>query len=146
MVPEPFLIAIATALAAAAVTTASASAAAGSAIRFRTSFVDRQCASIEFPAAEGFDGAIPFRIDSHLDEGKTLLLSCIAVRDDADAIDGSVFLKQGSNRVFGRVKTEISYKNILHDLLSEFGERRIGAGSDKAVGPDYRKMPKSTDV
>src|SRR5271165_4927639 len=119
MVFPPFLVAIAAALtAAAAVTTAPA--AAGSTVRFRASFVDGQRTSIEFPAAEGFDGAIPFRIHAHFDEGKALLLACIPVRYDADAIDGTVLLKQSANRVFGGVKAEISYKNIFHDLLSEF--------------------------
>src|SRR5580704_2572829 len=149
MVPCPFLIPISAALttvtAAATAAIATSPAAAGSTLRFRTSFINSKRTAIKFPAAEGFDGTIPFRVHAHFDEGKALLLPRIAVRNNTDAIDSSVFLKQGSDRVFGRVKTEISYKNILHDLLSEFGERRIGAGSDKGGWAGLSKDAKSTN-
>ena len=87
---------------------------ASRAFRLRTSFVNGQRASIEFAAAERRDGAIAFGIHTHLDKGKTLLLPCLAIGDNADAVHLAVLLEQGSDSVLGHVITEISYKNILH--------------------------------
>src|SRR5579863_5023582 len=86
----PIATALATTITAAAVT---ATPIGTTTVGFRTGFVNRQRASIEFPAGYGFDGTIPFRIDAHFDKRKAPLLPRIPVRDDADAIDGSVFLK-----------------------------------------------------
>jgi hypothetical protein len=92
--------------------------AAGSAIGLRAGFIDGHRASIQFMAAQALDGAHPLGVRAHLDESEPFRLARIAIGYDADAIDGSVLLKQRSDRILGRAEAEISYKYILHVVFS----------------------------
>jgi hypothetical protein len=117
---------------AAAVATASATTTAGSAVGFRTSFIDVQRPAVQVGAIERRDGLIRLRPVTHFNESKSSSLPGVPVGDDADTVNGAVCFKHGSNRIFGSTEAEVSYKNIFHFLyLSEVREQWIEAGSDK---------------
>jgi hypothetical protein len=100
------------------VTTASAAttATAAGALGLGARFIDIQRAAIQFLAIQACDGAIRFRVGAHLDKSKPSRLTGIPIRYDAHALDGTISLEQGANRILGRSEREIPYKNILHFL------------------------------
>jgi hypothetical protein len=104
----------ATATTAAAVSAAATTAAA--AIFLRASLVDVQSAAIEFATVQFVNRTLGFGIHRHLDEPKSAGLARVAVRYQADAVDGAIGLKQGAHRIFGRPVAQISNKNVFHDL------------------------------
>src|SRR5258708_27741502 len=127
-------------------TAAVSTAAAESPVCLRTGFVDVQRPAFEFPAVQLGNGTVPFGIVAHFDESKSSGLPGIAVGDHADPIDGPIGFKHGANRVFGSPEAEISYKNIFHfTFLLKLQSSESGQDRTRAVGPDYRKMPKSVD-
>src|SRR6266700_7897022 len=122
------------------------SAAAESPVCLRTGFVDVQRPAVEVPAVQFGNGAVPFGIVAHFDESKASGLPGVAVGDDADPIDGPIGFKHGANCVFGSPEAEISYKNIFHfTFFLKLQSSESGQDRTRAVGPDYRKMPKSVD-
>ena len=85
-------------------------------LRFRTSFVDIQCAAVELGAVEIANGAIAFRIVPHFHKRKSTGLARIAIRHDVHTINGPEWLKNGTNRSFGRTEAQVSNKNVLHEF------------------------------
>jgi hypothetical protein len=102
-------------------------ATARSTLRLRTGFVDVQRSAVKVSTVEPADCGVPFRIDAHFDEGESSGLSGVAIRHYVDALNGSIRIKHGAEGIFGRPKTEITYKNILHFFVSfsEFAEQLI---------------------
>jgi hypothetical protein len=134
------------AFATAAEAAAAAVAASAAAVFFRTSFVDVQRSPIQIPAVDFGNGPIPLGVIAHFDESKASGLARIAVRDDADAVDGSVCFKHGSNPVFGSSEAEVAYKNIFHlILLSGICRTVIRGRIEQAVKTGRGKMPKTTN-
>ena len=93
---------------------ASAAVPAAATVFLRAGFIDGEAASIQLPAAQGFDGAVSIGIDTHFDKPKAFGAARIAVGYDVDALHRPVCLKHGSNRIFGGIEAEVSYNNILH--------------------------------
>src|ERR1051325_1595930 len=114
-----------------------------SAVFLGTSFVNLDCSAIQFLPVQSGDCTLRFIVDAHLDKPKTPGSSGVTVGDNTHTLNGSVWFKQRSNGFFGRPKAEVSYENVFHfSFLLKFAEQRIGAGSDRAVRPDYAKDAK----
>jgi hypothetical protein len=122
--------------------------AARSTVPLRAGFVDRHRTSVQFTAAQGVNGTLTFGVAAHLDKSEPFRLARIPIGYDADAINGSVLLKQRSDRILGSAEAEISYKYVLHFWFPfEFAAQRIGAGSDKGGRTGQcEKMPKSAGL
>ena len=73
--------------------------------------------SVEFGAVQGCDCRFRGGILCHLDKRKTSGLACFPIRHDSEPFHGSMFIKHGSNVLFGGIGAEVSHKNIVH-LLS----------------------------
>ena len=89
-------------------------------------------------AAQRVDCPQPLGVAAHFDKSEPFGLPCIPVGYDADAIDGSVLLKQRSDRIFSSTEAEISYKYVLQVLGFLLNLQRSQSGQDqtKAVEPD----------
>jgi hypothetical protein len=87
------------------------------AIFLRTRFIDGQVPAVQFLPVQGADGALRFGVATHLDETESLGPACIPVRNDADALNGSILFEQRTDRVFGSPKAEVSYKYIFQSEL-----------------------------
>jgi hypothetical protein len=121
-------------------------AAARSTVCFWTGFIDVQSSAFKVGAIQSRDCPIAFSVVAHFNESKTSGLSRITVGHYADTINGAMYCEHGSNRIFGSAKAEVSYKNILHLYsLSGVSSNESGQDRTKAVGPNYRKMPKTSD-
>jgi hypothetical protein len=66
------------------------STAGRSAFRFRTGFIDVERPAVEVSTVQSADGGVSFGIDAHFDEREASGLSGVAIRDDVDALNGSV--------------------------------------------------------
>jgi hypothetical protein len=120
--------------------TVTASAATRAALRFRTGFVHVQRSTVEIPTVEAADRGITFGIDAHFDKGESARLPGIAIGHDVDALDGAIRIKHGTERIFRRPETEVTYKNILQINFflnlqsSESGTIRQRAGTPDDAG------------
>src|SRR5438105_15966695 len=83
-------------------------------IELRTSGVHVDGSSVEFGTVQSSDSLYRGRIVRHLDKGKAPGLARLAIRHDAEPFHGAMFLKDGSDVLFGGIGTEISHKNIVH--------------------------------
>src|SRR5207302_880321 len=92
------------------------------------------------------DGAIGFRISAHLDEAKTLGAPCVAIRHDADAVDGPIGFKHAPDRTFGGVEAEISYKNVFHLFPLVFLVDESGQDRRRAVNTELMRKCRNTDA
>src|ERR1017187_3343772 len=99
-----------------ALTTAAATAAART-VGLGAGFVDVQRAAIQFAAVDGGNCLFGFCIVGHFHKPKASGLSGVTIGTDVDTVYGAVSFKQGSDGSFRDPKTEVAYKNVLHDLL-----------------------------
>jgi hypothetical protein len=97
---------------------ATAAATTGPSVRLRPRLVDVQRSAFVVLAIQAGDGLLGFLVAAHLDKPKAPRLTGIAIRHNADALNGPVSLKQGAKTIFRRPVTEVSYKNILHPSVS----------------------------
>jgi hypothetical protein len=112
------------AVAALSAAASSAVSTAGSTIFFRAGFIDVDGAAIQVAAIQLGNRTIAFGIVAHLHESEPSGLASVAVGDDADAIDGSVGFKQGSDGIFGGAEAQISNKYIFQvNYLSAVAEQ-----------------------
>src|SRR5882724_832379 len=81
-------------------TLAATAATAKTALGLRTRFVDVQRSAVKLSAIQFRDCAIRFRVGAHLDESKPSRLAGITIGHDADAVHGSICLKQRANSTF----------------------------------------------
>jgi|GEM_PF-3230015 len=124
----------------AAAFTAATTAAAESTIFLRTGFVDVQCAAVELSAVQFGDRPVAFGIVRHFDEPEAASLASVPVGHYANAVNGSICFKHGTNRIFGSTEAEISYKNVFHfKFLLQLQNSESRAGSDMGGGPDNVK-------
>ena len=94
--------------------TAGITPAATATVFFRTGFIHVDRPAVQILAIKFEDRPIPFGVVGHFDESEAPGLSGVSVGHDADPINGTVWFKQRSNRIFGSTEAEVSYKNILH--------------------------------
>src|SRR5579871_5230968 len=109
----PAIAAAATLAAATAVATTAAET-PGTAICFRTRFVDIERAPVQILTVETVDRIIGFGIVRHFDERETTRLTRITIPDDVDIIHATVRLERRAECVFGGPEAEITDKNIFH--------------------------------
>ena len=122
-------------LPAAARSAVSATATTAATIFFGPGFVDIQCPAVQIAAVQPGDGALALTVVAHFHESKTARPSRVPVGYDVYTIHCAVLLKQSANGAFGCVKTEISYKNVLHlFFFLEFAEQRTRAGWPELAG------------
>jgi hypothetical protein len=86
------------------------------AVHFRPGFIDVDGSSIKLPSVQSGDRFLGLTVLRHLDESKASGPACIAIRYDADTLNGSVGFKQGANGFFRGSKTEVSYKYVFHSF------------------------------
>jgi hypothetical protein len=70
--------------------------------------------SVEFDSVEGYDCLFGVGIIRHLDEREASGLACLPISHDPEPLNSSVLFKDASNVLLGGVKTQVSYKNIIH--------------------------------
>ena len=64
-------------------------------------------------AIDGCDGAFAFAVIAHLHKAKPSGLARFAVRNDADAVNPAICLKERAEILLGGAEAQITYKNIL---------------------------------
>jgi hypothetical protein len=92
-------------------------AAAARALGLGTGFVYIERPSIKIFAVQCRDRLVALTVVRHLDKPKTSGLSRITIRANVHTRNGSMSLKEGSNCIFGRPKTEVSDIDILHRIF-----------------------------
>ncbi len=103
---------------------ASAVSTTGSAIFLRTSFVDVDGAAIQVATVQLGNRTIAFRVVAHFHESESSGLASVAIRNDADAINGPIGFKQSPDGVFSGIEAEVSNKNIFQvNYLSAVAEQ-----------------------
>jgi hypothetical protein len=112
------------------ITLLAAATAAKSTVRFRTGFVDVQRSTIQLPAVQFGDRAIRVRIGAHLHKSEPSCLTSIAIRNDTNALNGTIRLEQRPYRIFGSAEAEVSHKYVFHSFPLVY-KLWIGAGSDE---------------
>jgi hypothetical protein len=83
-----------------------------------TGFIDVQRAAPEIRAVQAGDGPVGFLGVAHFDKRKSPGAASVTIRYQINTINCSVPLEHGANRRIGSTKIQITYKNILHVLLS----------------------------
>jgi hypothetical protein len=111
-------------------------AAARSTVCLWTGFIDVECSTVKVGTIQSGDSPVPFSVVAHFHESKPSGLSRMTVGHNADTINCAVCCEHGSNRILGSTEAEVSHKNIFHFYFQD---------RTRAVGPNYRKMPKFTD-
>jgi hypothetical protein len=116
--------AAATGTSTAAGTAAAAARSAGTAIGFRTRFVDVQRATAQLFPVQSRDGFLGFAGIGHFYEGKSSRAPGITVGDQADLIDFAMRLKQGPQFRFRGAVREIANKKFLHGFPFPVSQRK----------------------
>jgi hypothetical protein len=119
---------------------------ARSTVCFGTGFVDIQCSAVKVGAIQSRNCPVARGVVTHFHESKTSGLSRVTIGHDADPVDRAMCFKHRSNRILGSAEAQVSYKNIFHfTFFLKLQSKESRQVRTRAVGPDYRKMPKSTD-
>jgi hypothetical protein len=92
----------------------------------RAGFIDVERPATDLVSVHAADCSLALTVVAHLDKSKTSWLSCIAVRYDIHPVNCAVGLKQRTDILLGRPKTQVPDENVFHDFPSDLRAEQFG--------------------